>query len=157
MSVSSKLFFTSIICFIACTFLNIPGVLTHPLLIALVSLIAPVAFITGLGSGFYWIINFFTMKEIASPPLSINFDPAKPHELVDFIDKVSNSCVIAVNNVWLQENWCRLYDSQKTAWVVERFEYLTSSLKDADNNALGIINAIQMADKNFTRENKRTA
>lgn len=149
---SGKIFFVSSIAFFICFILNIRGVVADPITLLAVGFISPFVTISFLLSGIWWIAKKLAKVQMPSPTLlDRQFSSSNPHELVDFIDMVSNSCLIAVNNVWLQENWCKLSDKQKTEWVISRFGFLESQLAQSYTDAISIINAIQAADKQYHR------
>lgn len=107
--------------------------------------------------GFWWFLDKVTdPKTTTDKPIGDRILALKtPEELVDFIDKVSNSCLIAVNNVWLQENWNKNSDSEKIIWVTNRFNLLREQISQSNENAIQIIDAIQTADKKYTRSNNK--
>lgn len=126
-------------------------------LIAPLSLVASI--IAGVLSGGYWLHQMMASNANLPPSQKVqfNFDDSKPHELVDYIDEVACSCLIATNSGWLKNNWHIMNDDLKTRWVSDRFAYLSNELKNTPNSTPYILNALQKADKTFTRSIKKTA
>jgi hypothetical protein len=71
--------------------------------------------------------------------------------LVDLIDAEFNQWALAAQNPWIATNWSKLKDEEKINWVSDRRNQLNGYLT-AVNGWGSLINALQQADKDFSRK-----